>query len=178
MAFDASKDRVDDDLGVRAIVITDIEDSTRLWGVNEEGMWEALTIHNHVLRSAFTDAGGDVFTTAGDSYAVAFADATLAIESCLIALDRLAAAKWGPIGPLMVRFSVHHGFTRTVDGDVVGPAVNRCARMLDKVQGGKVVASIAAKEASDWGRFRWEHMGCVPLRDFDEGLDLYEVARA
>lgn len=50
-----------------AILMTDVQGSTYLWSIDQEGMWEALNIHHRVITDAVERSGGQIFTTAGDS---------------------------------------------------------------------------------------------------------------
>jgi class 3 adenylate cyclase len=158
-----------------AILMTDVQGSTYLWSIDQEGMWEALNIHHRVITDAVERLGGQIFTTAGDSFAVAFTNPDAAVKASLDARDGLRKADWGRIGPLKVRFAVHVGYARYLQGDLIGPAVNRCARMLEVFEGDQVVASQAVRDAAEWNRYRFEYLGCHPLRDFPEGEHLYLV---
>lgn len=67
-----------------AFLFTDVEGSTRLWARDRVAMSANLGVHDRVLREAVESSGGYVFTTVGDSFAVAFgraSDAVAAAES-------------------------------------------------------------------------------------------------
>ena len=57
--------------------------STRLWAADAEAMSASLLVHDDVVRSAIESAAGYVFTTAGDSFAVAFSRASDAVSAAL-----------------------------------------------------------------------------------------------
>ena len=65
--------------GVVTFLFTDVEGSTQLWAADTSAMGESLRVHDGIVRSAVEDRGGFVFTTAGDSFAVAFAQASAAV---------------------------------------------------------------------------------------------------
>lgn len=67
--------------GLVAFVFTDVEGSTALWAADEGGMSASLAVHDEILRATVTDRGGYVFTTAGDSFAVAFSRVTDAVDA-------------------------------------------------------------------------------------------------
>ncbi len=55
---------------------TDVEGSTRLWAVNKDAMSASLLVFDRILRETIESHRGYVFTTAGDSFAAAFARAS------------------------------------------------------------------------------------------------------
>ena len=59
--------------GTVTFLFTDIEGSTRLWATDKEAMSASLMAHDAVLNEVFSRHGGYVFSTAGDSFAAAFA---------------------------------------------------------------------------------------------------------
>ena len=61
--------------GMVTFLFTDVEGSTRLWAADEGAMSASLLVHDAILRPAIESQGGYVFTTAGDSFAAAFARA-------------------------------------------------------------------------------------------------------
>ena len=56
--------------GTVAFFFSDIEGSTRLWDEHPDSMRVALVRHDEILRSAFAQYGGLVFSTGGDGMAV------------------------------------------------------------------------------------------------------------
>jgi class 3 adenylate cyclase len=53
-------------------LFTDVEGSTRLWEKDRTAMGASLEIHDGILPTEFKSRGGYVFTTAGESFALAF----------------------------------------------------------------------------------------------------------
>lgn len=79
--------------GVVTFLFTDIEGSTGLWATDEQAMSASLSVHDRVMRAAIDQHRGYVFTTAGDSFAVAFADPDRAIEILKSAQSLLVSPK-------------------------------------------------------------------------------------
>jgi len=91
-------------------------------------MSASLRLHDEVLRHAVESRGGYVFATAGDSFAVAFSQASAAVEAAMAAMAALTSASW--LGPeLRVRMGLHLGEAEERGGDYFGPVVNACARV-------------------------------------------------
>ena len=62
-------------------LFTDVEGSTRLWAADPDAMSASLRAHKSIVRDAIESRGGYVFTTAGNSFAAAFARASDAVAA-------------------------------------------------------------------------------------------------
>lgn len=132
--------------GTVTFLFTDIEGSTRLWESVPEAMARAVKLHDDALRQAVERCGGYVFTTAGDSFAVAFDRADAAVEAAAAAQQGLADAAWPDGVVLPVRMGIHTGEAHERDGDYFGPTVNRAARIMSAGHGGQVLLSAVTAE--------------------------------
>ncbi len=122
-------------------VFTDIEGSTALWDRTPDAMTESLAEHDRRIISIVDRHEGYVFTTAGDSFAVAFHSAVQAVEA---ALDiQLAFLEPAAGLTFKVRVGVHSGMATIRNGDYFGAAVNRGARLSASAHGGQLVLSQA-----------------------------------
>jgi class 3 adenylate cyclase len=130
--------------GIVAFLFTDVEGSTALWAADPSPMEASLALHDRVLRDVTAEHGGYVFTTAGDSFAVAFHSASKALQAARAAQVRLAEADWpGPM--LRVRMGLHLGEAIERGGDYFGPTVNLTARLEAAGHGGQVLISEAVQ---------------------------------
>ncbi len=122
-------------------LFTDIEGSTALWDRTPDAMTESLAEHDRRISSIVELHDGYVFTTAGDSFAVAFQAPAQAVQA---ALD-VQLAFLEPVGALTfnVRIGVHSGMATVRNGDYFGAAVNRGARLSASAHGGQIVLSQA-----------------------------------
>ena len=93
--------------GLVTFLFTDIEGSTRLAQMLGPGYRPVLTEHRRLLRATLAARGGVELFTEGDSFFVAFEDASAAVDACVTAQRALAAHDWptpdadapGPDGP-------------------------------------------------------------------------------
>lgn len=129
--------------GTVTFLFTDVEGSTALWDVHPETMEEALAVHDQLVRSEVERHGGYVFSTAGDSFAVAFSDPRQALASAVETQRRLARQAWATPTPLKVRMALHSGVAAERDGDYFGTAPSRCARLMGVATGGQLLLSEA-----------------------------------
>jgi len=128
--------------GTVTFLFTDLEGSTQLWNEQQAAMQSAVARHDTILRTIFERADGYVFTTAGDSFAVAFHDADAAVGAGIGLQRELAATSFDQIGELRVRVGIHTGTAELRDGDYFGPDVNLAARIMSAAHGGQILASL------------------------------------
>jgi class 3 adenylate cyclase len=94
-----------------------------------------------------------VFSTAGDTFAAAFASPLDAVQAALAVQEALAVEAWPTSTAVRVRIGLHTGTSDERDGDYFGPTLNRAARIMGAAGGGEVLASAATFElARDLGR--------------------------
>ncbi len=149
--------------GTVTFLFTDIAGSTRLWERHPDAMRGALARHDALVRSAIEAHGGHVFKTVGDAFCAAFQTAPAAVAAALAAQRALAAEAWPAEAPIAVRVGIHTGAAEARDGDYVGTALNRVARLMGAGHGGQVLVSAAA-----WELVRDDLPDGVGLRDLGE----------
>uniref|UniRef100_A0A061RJW5 Adenylate cyclase n=1 Tax=Tetraselmis sp. GSL018 TaxID=582737 RepID=A0A061RJW5_9CHLO len=79
-----------------SIVVTDIEDSTRLWAMFPAAMVKAHELHDKCLRQCIKDCQGYEVCTEGDSFTIAFHDPDEAVEWCCMVQEALQGLRWPP----------------------------------------------------------------------------------
>jgi class 3 adenylate cyclase len=164
--------------GVITMMFTDIVDSTRInKSVGDSRYFEALKVHNSLVRECLKSFKGHEIKTIGDSFFAAFADPREAV-ACAIQIQQSLAAAPIKIDPesLRVRIGIHTGIPKpdtdsAARFDLAGGDVNKAARVESLARGGQVLISqetqtIAKPEPShNWGR--WEMKGLGPQRVFE-----------
>ncbi len=157
-------------------LFTDIEGSTALWDRTPDAMTESLAEHDRRIGSIVDRHDGYVFTTAGDSFAVAFQSAVQAVEA---ALDvQLAFLEPAAGLTLKVRIGVHSGMASIRNGDYFGTAVNRGARLSASAHGGQLVLSQATVDLLA-GRLPGDaelvDLGTHRLRGLSEPVRIHQI---
>jgi predicted ATPase/class 3 adenylate cyclase/DNA-binding CsgD family transcriptional regulator len=128
--------------GTVTLLLADVEGSTRLWETQPDEMTAAIATLGHVLTDLTGEHDGvrPVEQGEGDSFVLAFARASDAV-ACALALQR------APLAPIRLRIGVHTGEVRLRDeGNYIGPAINRTARLRDLAHGGQTVLSGTAED--------------------------------
>ena len=161
-------------------LLTDVQDSTRLWEESPEQMAVALARHDRIIREAIREHGGEHKPARGegDSHFAVFLSPVQALECALRIQRALAAEPWPDRTPISVRIGIHAGAVERRGGDYYGPTVNRAARLRAIAHGGQTVMSAvvadAAGDAADEDvtlRDRGRHR----LKDLEEPLHVFEV---
>lgn len=131
--------------GTVTFLFSDVEGSTQLWENHHQSMSAALAEHDKIMRAAIEDAGGHVFSTAGDAYAASFERPGQALAAAVEAQTGLTDLSVDGT-PMKVRMAIHTGTADERDGDYFGPAVNRTARLMSVGNGRQVLVSTATAE--------------------------------
>jgi len=168
--------------GVVTFLFSDIEGSTKLLrSLGRERYGEVLETHTRLLREAFASAGGQVFGTEGDALFVAFGGASEAIDGATAAQKALSEHDWGDTPEPKVRMGIHTGeASLSPNGQYVGVAVHRAARICAAAHGGQVLISHTTRdllmdEEGEKPRFIMNDLGPQRLKDLEQPLRLYQL---
>jgi predicted ATPase/class 3 adenylate cyclase len=132
--------------GFVTFLFSDVEGSTRLLERHPSAYGAGIARHHELLSEAVVRNGGVVFETIGDAVYAAFAEPADAVAAAHAAQRALAFEDWGPLEALKVRMGVHPGPVERRGSHYFGPALYRCARLMDTAHGGQVVLSEAAAQ--------------------------------
>ncbi|MEM9516656.1 MAG: adenylate/guanylate cyclase domain-containing protein, partial [Actinomycetota bacterium] len=154
-------------------LFTDIEGSTMLWQRSPAEMRAALERHDDLMRSTIATHGGHVFTTAGDSFAVAFQHHRAAAAAAISMQRLLRAEPWPEQAVIRVRIGLHTGDASERDGDYFGPSVNLAARLMGLAHGGQVVTSASTAQLLE--DHEMISLGTHQLRDVRVTQEVFEL---
>lgn len=163
--------------GTVTFLLTDVEGSTRLWHERADDIGTAIQRHYEVLDEVVAAHGGvrPVEQGEGDSIVAAFAQAAAAVAAASTAQRRLQdELPWLP-----VRMAIHSGDAVLRDeGNYVGRAIIRCARIRACGHGGQVLVSdstvaLARDDLPTGVSFR--DLGTARLRDMTRPERVWQV---
>ncbi|GAB3797496.1 ATP-binding protein [Micromonospora zhanjiangensis] len=164
--------------GLVTFMFTDIEGSTRLAQMLGSGYRPVLSEHRRLLRATLAESDGTELFTEGDSFFVAFADASAALDACLTAQRALAGHDWPtPESVPRVRMGLHTGHAEPLAGEYASAEVHRAARIAAAAHGGQVLCSGAtARHAAPLpdGASLLD-LGLHRLRGFDDRERLFQL---
>ncbi len=161
--------------GTVTFLMSDVVGSTRLWATDADAMAASLRIHDEVFRSTVAEHGGYVFSTAGDSFAVAFTRPSEGAACADALLTRLAVAQESADPVLEVRLGLHLGESEERDGDYFGPIVNLAARVMAAAHGGQCLMTRSVAEAAGMSAI---DLGAHALRDIEAPVHLFQLGEA
>ena len=162
--------------GEVTFLFTDIVGSTALWDQHPEAMTDALAEHDERIRSIVDGLDGYVFSTAGDSFAVAFDSAASALASA-VEIQRVMREPVEGL-ELAVRIGVHTGVATLRNGDYFGGAVNRAARISASAHAQQIVMSQPTVDrlgTADLADVRLLDLGIHRLRGLADPAHLHQV---
>jgi DNA-binding SARP family transcriptional activator len=107
---------------------------------------EAWERYAALVRSAVEGSGGYVFRSADGAICAAFTTAQSAVQAASEAQRALAAEQWPEDGMLQVSMALHTGECEERDGQYLGPALHRVARLEAAAEGGQIVLSRATAD--------------------------------
>jgi len=136
--------------GTVTLLFTDVEGSTRLLRrLGGQRYADALGLHRRLLREAFERHGGYEVDYEGDSFLVAFAQATAAVAAASEGQEALARAEWPGGEAFPVRMGIHTGEAIAEPPKYVGLDVHLAARIMAAGHGGQVLLSQATRSLVD-----------------------------
>ncbi len=114
-----------------------------------------------------------MFSTAGDSFAAAFARAGDALGAAVDAQAALTAEGWPDGAVVRVRLGLHSGEASERDGDYFGPVLNQAARVMAAAHGGQILLSAVTAGLVDGADL--VDLGVHRLRDLTGVEHLFQV---
>ena len=154
------------------VLFTDVVGSTRRWEQDPDSMGPLMARHDRALAEAVETADGRVIKGTGDGILAVFPTAARALDAAVAAQHVLHAEPPNGLG-LGVRMAVHSGPVIERDGDVFGPTVIRCSRLMDTGHGGQILVSDEAAVMTDSVKF--VDLGVHHLRDLAEPIRVHQA---
>jgi len=164
-------------IGTVTLVLADVEGSTRGWEERPDVMRAAIARLDAVVAQAVNDHHGvrPVEQGEGDSFVAAFSKASDALACALEIQHALLDSQ------VAVRIGIHAGEVQLRDeGNYVGPAINRAARLRDAGHGGQVLVSqvvhdLVVDQLPD--DVSLKDLGSHRLRDLGRAEHVFQVLR-
>lgn len=160
------------------LVFSDIEGSTALLIQLGDRYAEALSAQRVLMREAIEEGDGHELGTEGDSFYIAFASATNAVDSCVAAQRALHSYGWPDGAQVRVRMGLHTGQPTRFDDAYVGIDVHRAARIAAAAHGGQVVLSDSTRQLVETllpGGVALRDLGWHRLKDIEEPEQIYQL---
>jgi class 3 adenylate cyclase len=163
------------DPGFRAIMFTDLKDSTLMTTLyGDAKALHLLHVHNALTRNSLNAHQGREIKHTGDGIMASFASVPDAVE-CAIAIQKAFAAynQEHPETPLFLRIGLSAGEPIEEHGDLFGKAVQLAARLCAHAEPGRILVDQVMLD--QWSGKPFSDLGEVTPKGFDHAVRVYEV---
>jgi hypothetical protein len=160
----------------RAILFTDIVDSTRLTQqLGDRAAMTFLRLHDSLVRSVLARFGGSEVKHTGDGIMAAFTSAFQAVSAAMEIQRTLQEGDGPPHEHLHVRVGVAAGEPVTEQDDLFGAAVQQAARLCASARPDCIVVSSGVHDLCRGKCIRFSDGGPITVKGFDEPIGHFEV---
>ena len=165
------------DSGFRAIMFTDLKDSTlmtRLYG--DAKALHLLHVQNALTRNSLNAHRGREVKHTGDGIMASFISAPDAVE-CAIAIQKAFAVynQEHPETPLYLRIGLSAGEPIEEHGDLFGKAVQLAARLCAHAEPGRILVDQMVLDQWSGKQLPFSDLGEITPKGFDHPIRVHEV---
>lgn len=166
------------DTGIRTILFTDIVGSTSLTQqLGDDAAMALIHLHDSVVLEALAALSGRKVKHTGDGIMAAFASAASAVRCAIRIQSELAKRKVpGNDHGVKVRIGAAAGEPVEHRGDFFGSTVQLAARLCAHAQPQQIVVSNAVVDLCIGKGLRFQDLGELSLKGFDQGVRAHTVA--
>jgi class 3 adenylate cyclase len=159
----------------RAILFTDIVDSTRLTQeLGDRAAMRLLREHDSIVREVLAQFGGTEVKHTGDGIMASFDSAFRAVGAAS-QIQRALHERAAQRDPLHVRIGVAAGEPVTEQEDLFGSAVQQAARLCACAQPGRIVVSSGVHDLCRGKGISFRDRGAVTVKGFADPITHFEV---
>jgi class 3 adenylate cyclase len=165
------------DPGFRAIMFTDLKDSTLMTTLyGDTKALHLLHVHNALTRNSLKAHRGREIKHTGDGIMACFASVSDAV-GCAVAIQKAFAAynKENPEAPLYLRIGLSAGEPIEEHGDLFGKAVQLAARLCAHAEAGRILVDQVMLDQWQGKELPFSDLGEVTPKGFDHAVRVYEV---
>ena len=165
------------DPGFRAIMFTDLKDSTRMTTLyGDVKALHLLHIHNALTRTELQRYRGREVKHTGDGIMASFVSVPDAV-ACAIAIQKSFAAhnKENPEEPLYLRIGLSAGEPIEEDGDLFGKAVQLAARLCAHAEPARILVAQLVLDQCQGKQLPFSDLREITPKGFDRAIPVYEV---
>lgn len=165
------------DPGFRAIMFTDLKDSTRMTTLyGDAKALHLLHIHNALTRTELQRYRGREVKHMGDGIMASFASVPDAVE-CAIAIQKAFAGynKENPQAPLYLRVGLSAGEPIEEHGDLFGKAVQLAARLCAHAEPARILVSQLVLDQCQGRELPFSDVTEIIPKGYDRAIPVCEV---
>jgi class 3 adenylate cyclase len=165
------------DAGFRAIMFTDLKDSTLMTTtLGDTKALHQLHINNVLTRNALRDHRGHEVKHTGDGIMASFTSVLDAVE-CAITIQKAFAAhnQANPDATLHLRIGISAGEPIEEHGDLFGNAVQLAARICAHAEPGRILVAQVVRDYFLGNQQSFSDLGKITPKGFDRAIQVHEV---
>jgi class 3 adenylate cyclase len=163
------------DTGVRAVLFTDIVDSTGITQRHGDDVsMECVRLHDGIVRSALAEFHGREVKHTGDGIMASFASAASAVRAAAQIQQRLQSHGPAPV-PLSVRIGIAVGEPVENNQDLFGSTVQLAARLCAAANPSQSLVSSAVADLCLGKGLNFEFIGERELKGFAQPVRVHAV---
>jgi class 3 adenylate cyclase len=173
----AKTDGASVDAGFRAIMFTDLKDSTRMTMLyGDAKALHLVHVHNALIRNCLNTCRGREIKHTGDGLMASFESVSDAVE-CSIGVQKAFAAynQEHREAPLYLRIGLSAGEPIEEHGDLFGKSVQLAARLCAHAEPGRILIDQIALDHWAGKKLPLSDLGEVTPKGFDHAVRVYEI---
>jgi adenylate cyclase len=160
------------------IFSADVQDYTRLMGIDEEGTLATLKRYREMMGGLIQSHGGRVVNTWGDGLIAEFPSVVEAVRAAIDVQNELAGqnASRPADGKMQFRIGINLGDIMVDGDDIYGDGVNIAARLQASAPaGGIVISSTVYDQVRNKVAVGFDFLGDLVVKNVSEGVPSYAV---
>ena len=173
----AKADGLSRDAGFRAIMFTDLKDSTRMTMLHGDAKaLHLMHVHNALIRNCLKTSRGREIKHTGDGLMASFASVPDAV-GCAIAIQKAFAAynQENREAPLYLRIGLSAGEPIEEHGDLFGKSVQLAARICAHAGPGQILIDQSALQQWPGKNLPLRDLGEITPKGFEHGVRVCEI---
>ena len=161
-----------------ALLISDIEGSTRLASRLGDTFVSVLNKHNEIISSLALVYQGEVVESGRDNFFIVFKDPEQAVRATVAIQQSINHHKWPIDGQVRLRIGLHWGQVIPTENIYTGLEVNRTTQICKVAHGEQIMMSkdivdqLPSQHMTDLNIHK---LGNYLLKDFDESTTLFQL---
>ena len=165
------------DTGVRAVLFTDIVNSTEMTSrFGDDAAMAMLSVHDPLVRDALRDNHGHEVKHTGDGIMAAFISAAGAVRcACQIQGGLRDHNEAGPTYPVIVRVGITAGEPVEDHNDLFGSTVQLAARLCAQAEPGQILVSSVIADLCIGKGLKFTGAGPCQLKGFAHAVETHFV---
>ncbi len=164
------------DSAFRAILFTDMEESTRLTQqLGDTRAMDLIRAHDEVVREALRSNSGSKVKHTGDGVMASFKSVVNALRFAVKVQTDVTSMEDRLPHPVRVRIGLAAGEPIAESEDLFGATVNLAARLCARAKPGTILVPQAVRDLAVGKGFVFQRSGRLTLKGFDEPVEAFQL---